>query len=255
MIEELIQITQPNKYTKWYINIINNAKLEHRKILSFENPNYIYLEKHHIIPKSIAHDISDFNKHPNNLVLLTPREHIICHWLLCRMFVDVQSTRKMINAFVFIVLGNPSCRRRKSNLAHTPSIRVVAAAREKALQRRLSTPRWYHISDDFNVFKEHLLEMVNVNHLSDPEIGKMFNTSAASVNIWRKKLCISSRRSQLRDRDYLYDLYINHQMSAGDIAAVIGCTGTAVQQYLNKFSIPIRSASDRQILASSKRKK
>jgi hypothetical protein len=60
-----------NKYTRWYYNIVNCAKL--RAITG-------YTEKHHIIPKSCGGDNSK-----NNLVALTPKEHFICHLLLIRM--------------------------------------------------------------------------------------------------------------------------------------------------------------------------
>lgn len=60
-----------NKYTKWYISLINKAK--HRTIDG-------YTEQHHIIPKSLnGTDDAD------NLVALTPREHFICHLLLTKM--------------------------------------------------------------------------------------------------------------------------------------------------------------------------
>jgi len=60
-----------NKYTCWYYNIINRAKT--REITG-------YTEKHHIIPKSCGG-----NNSKNNLVVLTAREHFICHLLLVKM--------------------------------------------------------------------------------------------------------------------------------------------------------------------------
>lgn len=60
-----------NKYTNWYNSIINNAR--QRTLLG-------YTEKHHIIPSSIG----GTNEH-TNLVILTPREHFICHLLLTKM--------------------------------------------------------------------------------------------------------------------------------------------------------------------------
>ena len=62
-----------NKYTRWYFNIINKAKL---RTLS----NDTYTEKHHIIPKSLDGDNS-----VDNLVKLLAREHFICHLLLIKM--------------------------------------------------------------------------------------------------------------------------------------------------------------------------
>ena len=61
-----------NKYTKWYENIITNAQLRVNQTG--------YLEKHHIIPKSLGG-----SNDPSNLVKLTPKEHYICHLLLIKM--------------------------------------------------------------------------------------------------------------------------------------------------------------------------
>jgi hypothetical protein len=74
-----------NKYTKWYYIIINNAKLQLRK-----KKNGIYYESHHIIPKSMG-GVEE--------VLLTAKEHYICHLLLCKM-VTGKDKHKMINALI-----------------------------------------------------------------------------------------------------------------------------------------------------------
>jgi cellobiose-specific phosphotransferase system component IIA len=60
-----------NKYTRWYYNIVTNAK---------SRISIGYTEKHHIIPKSCGG-----NNSKNNLVALTAREHFVCHLLLIRM--------------------------------------------------------------------------------------------------------------------------------------------------------------------------
>lgn len=60
-----------NKYTKWYYNIIESAK---------SNPFNGYTEKHHIIPKSLGG-----SNDKSNLVVLSARQHFICHWLLTKM--------------------------------------------------------------------------------------------------------------------------------------------------------------------------
>jgi hypothetical protein len=60
-----------NKYTRWYNNIISNAKL--RKLSG-------YTETHHIIPVSLGG-----SNDSSNLVVLTAREHYICHVLLTKM--------------------------------------------------------------------------------------------------------------------------------------------------------------------------
>lgn len=60
-----------NKYTRWYYNIIAAAQ---------SRVNAGYTEKHHIIPKSCGGSNSK-----ENLVVLTAREHYVCHILLTKM--------------------------------------------------------------------------------------------------------------------------------------------------------------------------
>jgi hypothetical protein len=65
-------------YTRIYQNIIDNARTKNRT-----RHDGIYYESHHIIPKCIGgtNDI-------HNLVLLTPKEHFICHKLLTKIHPD-----------------------------------------------------------------------------------------------------------------------------------------------------------------------
>jgi hypothetical protein len=73
-----------NKYTNTYYKIIAKAQ---------DRVNQQYVEKHHIIPKSLGG--------PNtveNLVSLTFKEHFICHLLLTKMTTG-NNKRKMISAF------------------------------------------------------------------------------------------------------------------------------------------------------------
>jgi hypothetical protein len=72
-----------NKYTRWYNNITEQAKV--RTIDG-------YTEKHHIIPRSLGG-----SNDADNIVRLTAREHFICHWLLTKMHLG-EARGKMINA-------------------------------------------------------------------------------------------------------------------------------------------------------------
>lgn len=74
----------PNKYTKWYYQIIDRA-VSRKEITG-------YTEKHHIIPRSLGG-----SNRKDNLVKLTAKEHFICHLLLIRM-VEGKSKIKMIQA-------------------------------------------------------------------------------------------------------------------------------------------------------------
>ena len=76
-----------NKYCKWYFNIIDNALARGWT----KKTSQVYVEYHHIIPKSILKN--------NDTVILTAREHFICHLLLPK-FVTGQYKYKMLTALI-----------------------------------------------------------------------------------------------------------------------------------------------------------
>jgi hypothetical protein len=103
-------------YQKIYDQICQKAKaeLEQRKI---HKKNGGYYEGHHIIPKCLggagsSHDFSHYN-----IVLLTPREHFLCHWLLHEIYPKNPS---LFYAFRMISKVDPS----KNKYRYTPSSRV-----------------------------------------------------------------------------------------------------------------------------------
>lgn len=75
-----------NKYTKWYTNIITNA---HSRTRSQDD----YVERHHIIPKSLGG-----SNRQENLVRLTAKEHFVVHHLLTKMVTGI-ALQKMACAF------------------------------------------------------------------------------------------------------------------------------------------------------------
>ena len=92
-IQQLLTSAQINKYTKWYINIINNALLRGNNKTQIKK-QFGYIELHHILPKSFK------PKDPNNkinLVFLTAKEHFIVHICLTKMFSG-NLRNKMIHA-------------------------------------------------------------------------------------------------------------------------------------------------------------
>lgn len=85
-----------NKYTKYYFSIVNSAKSAARSKTTG------YFESHHIVPKSLGG-----NNTKDNLILLTAREHFICHLLLLKM-LPMQSNWyvKMLHAFMLLKGSN-----------------------------------------------------------------------------------------------------------------------------------------------------
>lgn len=94
-IEQIHSITIQNKYTKWYCNIVIHA-LERASTRKQAKSLLGYVEGHHILPRCFKlggeNDIT-------NIVYLTAREHIICHFLLIKMFKD-KRMYQMMNAII-----------------------------------------------------------------------------------------------------------------------------------------------------------
>lgn len=79
-----------NKYTRWYYNIVTNAKIR---------ISAGYIEKHHIIPKSFYINksktgwLTGNSEDLENKVMLSPEEHFICHILLTKMTTGIAKTK------------------------------------------------------------------------------------------------------------------------------------------------------------------
>lgn len=79
-------------YEKNYYDYIAYVKTLNRKKTKPTDPNFVYYENHHIDPKSNGGD-----NEPDNLVLLTAREHFLAHYLLTK-FTTGALRQKMIFA-------------------------------------------------------------------------------------------------------------------------------------------------------------
>lgn len=93
-ISQLISLATPNKYTKWYCDIINRALL---RATTRSNAKLLlgYIEGHHILPKCFKlggeHDSI-------NIAFLSGREHFVVHQLLTKMFSEQKYRYQMENA-------------------------------------------------------------------------------------------------------------------------------------------------------------
>jgi NUMOD3 motif len=112
-----------NKYTNIYFNIITSAHT--RDTLTG------YTERHHIIPKSLG----GTNK-KDNLVVLSAREHFICHWLLTKM-VEGDDLRKMKHAIWRMLVQG-----RDFQIRYKPNSHTYDSLRKKygSLRKGITTP-------------------------------------------------------------------------------------------------------------------
>jgi hypothetical protein len=99
-------------YQRIYNQIIEKARSENRV-----RNSEIYYEMHHIVPRFLKGCDEQ-----TNLVLLTAREHYICHWLLARLY---SNNKKAIYAFWMMSTGGS-----KVQLRYKPSSRVYEEAKE-----------------------------------------------------------------------------------------------------------------------------
>ncbi len=83
------------KYTRWYYTIVSAARQHQRVKCSTK-----YYEMHHIVPKALGG-----TNEKTNLVLLTAREHYICHLLLPKMCITSDHKRRMVYALMRLSEG------------------------------------------------------------------------------------------------------------------------------------------------------
>jgi hypothetical protein len=117
-------------YIKIYNDIIEKAKSQNRKRLKKTSDEYIYYENHHILPKCLNGDDSK-----NNLVLLTPKEHYVCHKLLICMY---KNNISLIYAFFmmshFKKYGNFITLRDYANIRNLISLTPITEEKRKNLK-------------------------------------------------------------------------------------------------------------------------
>jgi len=105
-----------NRYTKVYYQIINRALT--RPYKKVKNDGY---QKHHIVPKCIGGTNST-----DNLVILSYKEHRVCHCLLIKIQLTTSAEIKMRHAYGFFNKSSryngPRYKRGKDNVFSTPEI-------------------------------------------------------------------------------------------------------------------------------------
>ena len=155
-------------YQKIYDRIVQRAKFENR-----EKGKDIYYEAHHIIPKCLGGTGRTFDwKWHDNIVLLTAKEHFICHRLLHTIYPN---NIKLQFAFEMMCFVQNDRQRPR----YVPSSRVIEEARNKIKSRnkelgKLKIGKKYpKLSESKKGFK-----------FSDESVKKM---SIAQINMSKEK--------------------------------------------------------------------
>lgn len=128
-----------NKYTRWYYNIIRRAQTR-------QLPKDIYIERHHIIPKSLGGTNS-----ADNLVKLTAREHFICHLLLTKAIKPGLNQKMIHAAWTMTIRYNDTMNRYKVNSktylqlrekhAQAASVRLTGITRSEETKQKMRKPK------------------------------------------------------------------------------------------------------------------
>ena len=128
------------KYSTLYIKITEKSLQENRIKLKKDNVDYIYYEAHHILPKSIFKGYAIFKDNPWNKVLLTAREHFICHILLMKHYRKIKKTyeyQKMSKALTSLKMKNTYnskiYEKLKLNLGHSEETKLKMSNSRKGI--------------------------------------------------------------------------------------------------------------------------
>ncbi len=145
-----------NKYYYIYNSIITNSKLQYR------NKENSYYESHHIIPKCMGGEDDSCN-----LVLLTAREHYICHHLLTKF-----TNHDKIH-YAFWAMCNQSNSNQERNYIVTSHIYEKAKIKFSQLQSK----RLMGIKPKYTMTDEHRMKlkerMKNSNPSYMPHVRKL----------------------------------------------------------------------------------
>jgi len=97
-----------NIHSKYYSYYINLCKKSSEKFNSLEEAInlYGYVEKHHIIPRSLN---SEFIKTPENIVYFSAREHFIAHRLLSKFTIGVWKYKMLHAVAMFSTYKDKRC--------------------------------------------------------------------------------------------------------------------------------------------------
>lgn len=235
----LRSVSIQNQYLEWYCKIVHrglvraNTRIQAKIILG-------YSEGHHIVPRSYKLG-GETDK--DNIVYLSAKEHVILHRLLCKFSQGAYRT-SMLYAFHIMCFNDNGGNNKRYTTTHLlGKARAAVSVANSGPRGIIGAPKWSNC-DNIEEFKSLLIDHVK-SQKSDPEIGKIYGVSATAVFNWRTKLDVGNRRPLLKDSSWLYEQYVTNKLSAAQIGIIVGSTGAAVQQYLNRFGIPIRDANAR----------
>lgn len=209
--KEFKKFTQ-NKYFRWYDNIIQKAISENRKYDSNLHEN------HHALPKCLG---------GSDTVILTFKEHYICHWLLTK-FTEEADRHKMIVAMSFFYYNKINTKaKRPLNANKSRSYENFKKVFMEAQKERYSDPtlnpfykddvftfRKINTNETFNYTRFEAaqktdLEPNEVSRLISRGINQCLKTSSKGWDIFvKEKNVFSSEITQSKNKPMIEKKYI-----------------------------------------------
>ena len=158
-------------YQKVYDNLIESRKKEVR------DKSKNYYESHHIIPLCLG----GCKKCIENIVILTPREHFIAHWLLSRIYPD---NEKIQYAFWCMCVAQNKYQERKvySSIAYEEARQ--AYIKQHTIRKKGSVGYWKNKKRPDRIGKNH--PMYGKGYLQAGDKNAMYGKPAPN----RKKIKI-----------------------------------------------------------------
>lgn len=163
-----------SKYTKWYYDIVSNAKSQGRK-----KNKETYYERHHIIPKSLGG-----NDTKENLVLLTAREHFICHVLLVKMTFE---KNKMRMAYALYRLSSPKSKNHKERYFS----KIYAKNRENLREYISGKNSYMYGISKSNEIRQKIAQTRKIKGYNEPDKNPMFGKHHSIES--KRKMSINSK--------------------------------------------------------------
>lgn len=144
-----------NKYSKCYFSIIGNATKTQR---NYDSQKHEY---HHIIPKSLGGTDEE-----NNIVILTFREHYICHALLIRMTRGKDKMKMCFALHAFFHMNQRNRAFKSSHLYNSHSKIIAQAFKDRIPWKKPGSYRFKNIEtgEEIEMTRNEFVNYTGVNH-------------------------------------------------------------------------------------------
>lgn len=174
-------------YQKKYAFIIEKAKSENRVKLRKNQKDYVYYEKHHIIPRCLGG-----TDEKENLILLTAREHFICHKLLTYIY---KGNRKIASALHRMTFGKNKRIISSRDYQYAIELIRLTPISEETRKKMIGHPGW---TKGRPLSLEHKKKLSNA---SSGENNGMFGKKHKPESIQKMKNRIFSSKTKQKMKD------------------------------------------------------